>query len=273
MTDTHLSPPEYVTGQQDEGLRIITLNRPDRLNALSGALMQQLLEQVLQAGQDHRTRAVLLCAAGRGFCAGGDLKSGAVSKALAAEMNQDDRVHLLRQQMRSAELLHSMPKPTVTALRGAVMGGGVGLALSADFRIASESTIIDTAFLPLGFSGDFGSSFFLTRLAGVNQARSLMMRPRRLKAQEALQLGLLSEVVPDEELDARALQVGRELAAGPTVALQHMKRNLMAAADGASVGQLMDMEARAMVHTSQSADHQEAIQAMLGKRQPQFTGR
>ena len=262
-----------VLSEMQGSLTVITLNRPDRLNALSGPVMDALHDALQAAAQDYRVRAVLLRANGRGFCAGGDIKAGGISKEVAALMNQEDRTHALRKQMESSAILHTMPKPTVTALRGAVMGAGVGLGLSGDFRVASTTLKLETAFRNLGFSGDFGGAYFLTRLAGVSAARELMMRSRRIDGVEALRLGLVSELVEDDALDARALELAHELANGPTVALQHMKRALNAAADGAGLRQVLDMEAAAMVRTSKTEDHKEAVHAFMEKRAPAFQGR
>jgi len=235
--------------------------------------MEALHDALSQAAQDYRVRGVLLQSAGRGFCAGGDIKAGGISKEAAAVMSLEDQVQLLRRQMESAALMHTMPKPTVTALRGAVMGAGVGLALSGDIRIASPTLKLETAFRNLGFSGDFGGAYFLTRLGGVSAARGLMMRSHRIDGAEALRLGLVSELVDDALLDTHALAVAHELANGPSIALQHMKRALNAAADGACVSQVLDLEATAMVRSSKTDDHKEAVRAFMEKRAPQFVGR
>lgn len=263
----------WVLSEREEGLAIITLNRPDRLNALSGELMDLLVMRVRAVAEDCGVRAVLLRAAGRGFCAGGDMKSGTVKAEVRAQMTTEALVASLRRQMETSNLLHTMPKPTVTALRGAVMGAGVGLGLSADFRVASDRLSLNTAFAGLGFSGDFGGSYFLTRLAGPSVARELMMRPRKLGADEALRLGLVSQVVPDDQLDDVALTLARELASGPTIAFQHMKRSLNATADGASLSEVLDLEASAMVRTGSTQDHKEAVKAFMEKRPPVYSCR
>ncbi len=258
---------------REDGLAIVTLNRPDRLNALSGPIMDALEATLRTLAGDRTVRALLLRGAGRGFCAGGDMKAGGISREEAAQMTQEDRVARLRQQMASAELLHTMAKPTVSALRGAMMGAGVGLGLAADLRIASRTLKLETAFKSLGFSGDFGGAYFLTRLAGTSTARDLMLRSRRVDGEEALKLGLVTELVDDDALDERAWVVARELAAGPSIAFGHMKRALNAAADGASVAQVLDLEAAAMVRTAQTEDHKEAVRAFMEKRAAEFKGR
>lgn len=259
--------------EREDGLAIVTLNRPDRLNALSGPVMDALQSTLQILADDPKVRAVLLRGAGRAFCAGGDIKAGGISKEEAAQLTTEDRVARLRRQMDSAALLHTMPKPTVSALRGAMMGAGVGLGLSADLRIASRTLKLETAFASLGFSGDFGGAYFLTQLAGPSAARELMMRSRRIDGDEALRLSLINELVDDDALDARALTLARELAAGPSVALRHMKRALNAAANGAPAAEVLDLEAAAMVRTSQTEDHKEAVRAFIEKRAPRFNGR
>jgi 2-(1,2-epoxy-1,2-dihydrophenyl)acetyl-CoA isomerase len=271
-TQTMIPSDSPVLSERQGNLAIVTLNRPDRLNALSGPVMEALHSALHEAAGDYRVRCVLLKAAGRGFCAGGDIKAGGISKDAAAVMSLEDRSHLLRRQMESSALMHTMHKPTVTALRGAVMGAGVGLALSGDFRVASTTLKLETAFRNLGFSGDFGGAYFLTRLGGVSIARDLMMRSRRIDGVEALRLGLVSELVDDDKLDEHALALAHELANGPSIALQYMKRALNASADGASIFQVLDMEAGAMVRTSKTDDHKEAVRAFLAKGTPEFKG-
>lgn len=268
---TEEQPP--VIAEMDGGLAILTLNRPERLNALSAPVMDALQAELARVAVDPAVRAVLLRAKGRAFCAGGDMKAGGISREEAARLSQEDRVARLRTQMASAELLHTMAKPTVTALRGAMMGAGVGLGLAADIRIASRTLKLETAFKSLGFSGDFGGAYFLTRLAGTSAARDLMLRSSRIDGEKALALNLVTELVDDEALDDRALAVARELAAGPAIAFAHMKRALNAAADGADVRTVLDMEAAAMVRTGMTEDHKEAVRAFVEKRAPGFIGR
>lgn len=263
----------WVLSERDAGLAIVTLNRPERLNALSAPVMDRLVLLLREAAEDGKVRALLLRGAGRAFCAGGDLKSGGAGSERAAGMTTEERVHALRRQMDSTRLLHTMPKPTVSALRGAVMGAGVGLGLAADFRIASETLSLNTTFASLGFSGDFGGSYMLSFWAGASVARELMLRPRKLGADEALRLGLVNRVVADGVLDAEAMQLARELAQGPSIAYEHMKRALNAAADGTSLEEVLDLEAAAMVLTGSTQDHKEAVKAFVEKREPKFSGR
>lgn len=262
---------DFVLYERRDGLAIITLNRPDRLNALSNAVMDPLHDHVRAAADDGAVRAVLLRAAGDGFCSGGDMKSGKETRN--ADLTVEEQVRNLRRRMDTVRLLHEMPKPTVAALRGAVFGAGVGLALSTDLRIASPTAVFCTAFRNIGFSGDFGGSWFLTKLAGPMHARELFLTARRVKAEEARALGLLNRIVPDEELDQAAEAWAAELAAGPTLAFDHMKRALNAAQSGASLAGVLELEAAAMVRTAQTADHKEAVRAFIDKRPPAFAGR
>jgi 2-(1,2-epoxy-1,2-dihydrophenyl)acetyl-CoA isomerase len=262
----------YVLYETQDNVAIVTLNRPERLNALSGGVMDALYELVHRAATDNSVRAVLLRGAGRGFCAGGDLKSGANTAEELARMSVEQRIQQLRRRTESAHLMHTMAKPTVTALRGAVMGAGVGLGLSADFRLASATVQFKTAFAELAFTGDFGTSYFLTRLAGVSAARDLLMLSKKIAAAEALALGLVSRVLEDEVLDAEALGFAQKLAQGPTDAFGSMKLALNSAADGATLAHTLDLEATAMVRASMTADHKEAAAAFIAKRAPSFTG-
>jgi 2-(1,2-epoxy-1,2-dihydrophenyl)acetyl-CoA isomerase len=266
-------PVAFVLSERQDAVAIITLNRPERLNALSGPVMDGLFAELDAVAADRSVRAVLLCGAGRGFCAGGDIKQGLNSEPELPKMSVEQRVQQLRRRTESVRLMHTMPKPTVSALRGAVMGAGVGLGLSADFRIVSGTVQFKTAFRELGFSGDFGVSYFLTRLAGVSVARELMMLSRKIGAEEALALRLVSRVVPDETLDTEALQLAHQLATGPSIAFGHMKEALNTAAAGATLAQILDFEAAAMVGCSMTEDHKEAVAAFIGKRQPIFSGK
>lgn len=259
--------------KREGAVAIITLNRPDQLNALTGPMMDQLAASTHAAADDPEVRAVLIRGAGRAFCAGGDFKAGPDAPEVLGRLCQEDRAAMLRRRMEVANLLHTMRKPTISVLRGATMGAGVGLGLAADIRLASPTLQLNTAFAGLAFSGDFGGSYFLTLWAGAAIARELMMTPRKVDAEEALRLRLISRLIPDEDLDREALVVAAELAAGPTIAYQLMKRSLNAAAAGASCATVLDLEAESMIRSSLTADHQEAVRAFLGRRPARFEGR
>src|SRR6187399_3723806 len=194
-----MSANEMVLQKLDAGLLTITMNRPDRRNALNPDMTRGLVEAARRAQEDHDVRAVLIKGAGGTFCVGGDVKSMAEGRApLPFEAKRAN----LRRGMEVSRILHQMPKPVVAQLDGAAAGAGLSMALSCDLRIASESCKITTAFAKVGFSGDYGGTYFLTQLLGSARARELYFLSDRVSAQEALRLGLTNWVCePDELVD------------------------------------------------------------------------
>ena len=251
-------------------LRILALNRPERRNALNAALCERLLQALRHAGDDAAVGAVLLRAEGPAFCVGGDVKDMAEGKG--RDLSTEQRVRSLRRRMEASRLLHVMPKPTLAAVRGAVAGAGLSLALACDFRIVGRSTKITSAFAKVALSGDFGGSWFLTRIVGAARARDLYLRPRVIGADEALAIGLVTEVVDDDALEERALRFARELAGGPRVTLGYMKQNLNHAITG-SLESALDLEALHHTLSALTEDHHEAAAAFVEKREPRFVGR
>ena len=247
----------------------LTLNRPDRLNALSTSILDGLLEALPRLGADAEIAVVVLTGAGRGFCAGGDVKSMAEGSNL---MGVEDAAQRLRGRMEVSRLLHEIPKPTIAMVNGPAAGAGLAMALACDLRVASESARFITAFVKVGFSGDFGGSYFLSKLVGTGKARELYYTGDTLNAHQALALGLVNEVVPDFELADATMALARRLAGGPRIALGLMKQNFNAAESG-TLSQLLDLEASHQVQTGRTEDHQEAARAFVEKRAPVFKGR
>ena len=254
----------------EDGLLTLTMNRPERRNALTLVMLEQMLEAVQAAERDPDVRAIVLTGAGQAFCSGGDVKAMATGSERDASF--DRRVRNLRARMEVARLLHHIPKPTIAAIRGAAAGAGLSLALACDLRIATPGSKFTTAFGKVGLSGDFGGSYFLPRVVGPAKARELYMLSPVLTGEEAAAIGLVNRVVPDEKFDAEVASVARSLASGPTVALGYIKENmnLAAYADLATV-----FDAEALRHTScgRTEDHMEAAQAFVDKRAPVFKGR
>jgi 2-(1,2-epoxy-1,2-dihydrophenyl)acetyl-CoA isomerase len=174
--------------------------------------------------------------------------------------------------MEVSRILHDLPKPTIAMINGPAAGAGLAFALACDMRIASASARLVTAFIKVGLSGDFGGSFFLTRLVGTAKARELYFTGRPIDAEEALSLGLVNRVVPDDRLGDVTMELARSLAQGPQVALSLMKRNMNCAETG-GLAQLLDMEAANMVQAARTEDHREAARAFVEKRAPVFVGR
>ena len=247
----------------------LTLNRPERLNALSTPIMDGLLEALPRLGADPGVAVVVLTGAGRGFCAGGDVKSMAEG---TSQLGMEDAVQRLRARMEVSRLLHEIPKPTIAMVNGPAAGAGLSMALACDLRVAGESARFITAFVKVGFSGDFGGSYFLSKLVGTGKAREFYYNGESLDARQALALGIVNTVVPDSELLHATTALAERLAHGPGIALGLMKQNFNAAENG-TLAQLLDLEALNQVKTARTEDHHEAARAFVEKRPPHFRGR
>lgn len=252
-----------------QGVVTLTLNRPDRLNALSPDMLAQLTEALLRIADDANVRALVLTGAGRGFCAGGDVKRMADG---AIDYDAPDAVAILRRKMEVARLLHELPQPTVAMVNGPAAGAGLALALACDLRLAGASARFVTGFARVGLPGDFGGSYFLTAALGPAKARELYLTGDAVDAATAERIGLVLRTVPDAMLAEQAQALARRLAAGPPLAYRYMKRNLDAARTQ-SLSSVLDLEAEHQAAASRSADHREAARAFLDKRPPVFAGR
>ena len=252
----------------ESGLLTITMNRPDRRNALNPDMVVGLVAAARRAAEDHEVRAVLFKGAGGTFCVGGDVKSMAEGRA---PLPFEAKLANLRRGMEVSRILHQMPKPVVAQLDGAAAGAGLSMALSCDLRVASQSCKITTAFAKVGYSGDYGGTYFLTQLLGSAKARELYLLSPVLSAQEALALGMVTRVVPDAEIDAAARELAMSLAQGPSIALGYIKRNINNA-ETMSLEACFDGEAIHHTRAGETADHQEASKAFVEKRKANFRG-
>ena len=263
-----MSANDLVLQKLEAGLLTITMNRPDRRNALNPDMTRGLVEAARRAAEDQEVRAVLLKGAGGTFCVGGDVKAMAEGRApLPFEAKRAN----LRRGMEVSRILHQMPKPVVAQLDGAAAGAGLSIALACDLRIASESCKITTAFAKVGFSGDYGGTYFLTHLLGSAKARELYLLSPVLSAGEALALGMVSKVVADANIDAAAHELATSLAHGPSVALGYIKRNINNA-EHLSLEDCFDGEAIHHTRAGETTDHKEAAKAFVEKRKPTFQG-
>jgi 2-(1,2-epoxy-1,2-dihydrophenyl)acetyl-CoA isomerase len=257
--------------QVKDGVAVLTLNRPDRLNAMSRPMLDALLEALPRLAEDPEIGVVVLTGAGRGFCAGGDVKAMAEGNELGGH-TMEEKAQALRSRMETSRWLHEMPKPTIAMMRGPAAGAGLSLAMACDMRIASDTIRLGTAFARVGYSGDFGGSYYLTQLVGTAKARELYFTADLLDAQQALGLGLVNRVVADARLEEETMALALRLARGPRVAYRYMKRN-MNAAESASLKEMLDLEAWHHTRTGMTEDHREAARAFVEKREPQFKGR
>jgi 2-(1,2-epoxy-1,2-dihydrophenyl)acetyl-CoA isomerase len=254
-----------------DGVAVLTLNRPDRLNALSRPMLDGMLEALPRLADDPEVGAIVVTGAGRGFCAGGDVKAMAEGTEMGG-VTMEEKAQALRSRMEVSRWLHELPKPTIAMVRGAAAGAGLSIALACDLRVASDTARFGTAFARVGYSGDFGGSWFLTQLVGTAKARELYYTAELIDAAQALALGMVNRVVPDARLEEETMALARTLASGPRVALRYMKRN-MNAAESNSLTEHLDLEAWHHTRTGMTEDHREAAKAFVAKRAPIFKGR
>ena len=261
----------------DGHVGVITFNRPSRRNALSAPMYQGFESAIPAFAADPEVRVLLITGAGGAFCAGGDVKGMHESHRTGQPRpgrptTFEGSVARVRRDQRTVSLaLHRFPKPVVAALPGAAAGAGLSIALAADIRLAAERALLVTAFVAVGASGDFGGSWFLTQLVGTAKAKELYFTSPRLTAAEALELGMVNQVLPDEGFDDAALAWCRDLAKRAPIATRLMKENLNRAIT-CDISTALDAEGIAMVTSMSTADHREAAAAFVEKREPVFRG-
>lgn len=280
-------PAEHrdLIAERHDGVLYLTMNRPDKLNALSDHMIAGLLEELNRAAHDREVGAVVLTGAGRGFCAGGDIgrmhernEGGSAGggahahSASAGEQGIQTRISQLRRSEEVSLLLHEMPKVTIGAINGPAAGAGLSIALACDLRIASDNARFGTAFARVGFSGDFGGTYLLTQLVGPAKARELYFTAEVIGAEEALKLGMVNRVVPAASLTEEVQAFAKRLAAGPVVAYSYMKAHLNLALKS-DLRTILDRESYGQTLTGLTEDHKEAVKAFLEKREAKFKGR
>jgi enoyl-CoA hydratase/carnithine racemase len=228
-----------------------------------------LVDLLPQLGRDPDVGCVVLTGAGGAFCAGGDTKNMARE---GKPPSPEERKGLLRREHQIPLLLHTLPRPTLAALTGPAAGAGFALALACDLRVCADTAFFTTAYARLGLSGDYGSAWFLTRLAGPSRAREWMFTSERIEAREAERLGLVNRVVAAADVEKESLDLARRIASGPPIALRWMKDNLNRALVS-DLASSLDLEAERMCDGAQTEDYVEAIAAFREKRTPEFKGR
>jgi enoyl-CoA hydratase len=257
--------------QPAEGITLITLNRPDRLNAMNAELLHELFEAVDTVASDRTCRVVVLTGAGRGFCAGLDL-AGFGAPPGAEGLVPPEATFALQTHIASlVPRLRSLHQPVIAAVNGAAAGGGLALALASDVRIGAASARFNVAFVRLGISGcDIGVSWLLPRLIGASRAWELMLTGRIIDAEEADRIGLVLRVVPDEELLDAALETAGLIAANSPWGIRMTKEVMWSQLEVGSLEAGIDLENRTQVLSSMTGDMQEAVAAFLEKRPPRF---
>jgi 2-(1,2-epoxy-1,2-dihydrophenyl)acetyl-CoA isomerase len=271
------------TGTEDllleisDGIAVITMNRPDRRNALSPPMVSALAGVLALVETNDAVGCVVLTGAGGAFCAGGDVKRMAAPpedrSGDPASPPLDAVIHRQRLSQRATSgRLWGMPKPTIAALPGAAAGAGLSLALACDLRYAVPGAVLTTAFAGVGLAGDYGGTWFLSQLVGSGKAKELYYFSERLSAEEAQRLGIVNDIFPSADFEREVMARARRLARGPSVAYRYMKENLNRAVAG-ELEDCMDLEVTHHVHSALTEDHREAAQAFVGKREPHFRGR
>ena len=253
--------------QREEGVATVTLNRPQKMNALNEQLLDELTKVIDEINQDDTIRAVIITGAGRAFSAGGDLDLPLFHMTEPGKIRQT-----LQAYNRVPISLRNLAKPVIAAVNGIATGAGCSLAMACDIIIASEEASFGQAFVNVGYHPDTGSSYFLPRLVGVAKACELIFAGKTIDAREAERIGLANQVVPSEALLATARELALKLASGPSVAIGLVKGCIYQGLQ-MTLEQALDSEAEAASLTILTEDIKEGITAFKEKRKPQFKGR
>lgn len=254
---------------------VITFNRPNALNALSGDMTTILRETLDKWKMDSNIGAVVLTGNGRAFCAGGDVSSMAKGSEIgggAPEVTVEQKIDLLRFGQEVAYTLHAMPKPTIAAVNGFAVGAGLGLATSCDLRIASDKSKYGTAYAKVGYGGDWGTTWQVTQLVGEAKAKELFFLAEIITAEEAHRIGLVNRVVPHDDLMESTMEIANRLANGARISIRYMKENINLAVRQ-DFRTILDREGMTHIRCGETADHKEGALAFVEKRDPVFTGR
>jgi enoyl-CoA hydratase len=253
------------------GVALLTLRRPEKLNALTWGMIQSLLDALAGIAADSEVRAVVLTGEGRGFCAGIDIGQG------DAVGTQGDVVSVYRRQELVASLaptLRNLPQPVIAAVNGPAAGGGMAIALACDIRLVVPEAAFHPSFVKIGLSGgDVGVSHLLPRLVGLGMASELLLTGRRVDAQEALRIGLVNRICPSDRLVDDAAELALEIAANSPFGVSMTKQVLRHNVDASSLEAAIELENRTQVLATRTDDMAEALSAFLEKRPATFSGR
>jgi 2-(1,2-epoxy-1,2-dihydrophenyl)acetyl-CoA isomerase len=253
-----------------DGIATLTLNRPERLNALGDTLRDDLLDAITRSSGDPTVRVMILTGAGKGFCAGGDVK--AMNEARESRRERPLLEKIAPSRDRTLLAMRDAPQPIIAAVNGAAAGAGMNLALACDLRIASSEAKFAQAFVRRGLHPDWGGTYFLPRVVGMAKACELIFTGDLIDAAEALRLGLVSQVVAPEELMGTTYALARKIAAGPPLAIRLAKRALYRNAE-TDLRSALEFETFAQNACFDTDDAREGIRAFIEKRAPVFRGR
>ncbi|MDO8361573.1 MAG: enoyl-CoA hydratase-related protein [Actinomycetota bacterium] len=252
-----------------DGIGLITLNRPDRRNALHHEMYAPMRAAIEEFNTADDVGCIVLTGEGSGFCAGGDVRDGRVREPGAPRPTIEEAGASLLADAQVARMLHESPKLTIAAVNGPAVGAGLSLALSCDLRIMARSATFIPGWGKLAFSGDFGGTWFLTRLVGPSKALELLVLNTKVTADEALALGLANRVVDDAEFPAAWREWADRFATGPRDAVALMKQNVQQALIE-PLSTALAAESLRMATSARTQDHKEAVRAWMDKREPDF---
>lgn len=255
---------ELVVEEAEPGIVVVTMNRPDKLNALGVGMVDEMHDAFADLGAAKSVRAIVLTGAGRGFCSGADLTDPSMAvDDVSAVFALQDKIASLH------EKIHTIRPPVVAAINGVAVGGGFSLTLASDIRVAAPSARFGAVFVNIGISAcDMGTSYFLPRLVGASRAAELMLTGRIFDAAEAKDIGLVLDVTDEGAVVDRAVQFCRDIAKNSPMSVWMTKQTFWQNVDAPSLRHAIDLENRTQVMCSQTGDTQEAIAAFREKRQP-----
>lgn len=263
-----MSDFETLTLSKNNAIATLTLNRPDAANGLNMKMGEELMRASIEIDEDTDIRAVIINANGKMFCAGGDLKEFASFGEQTGRQLKALTTHLHA----AISRFNRMPKPVIVSVNGMAAGAGFSLAVAGDIVIAADNAKFTMAYTAAGLSPDGSASYFLPRLIGLRKTQELMLSNRRLSAEEALQWGLITQMVSADDLEQTTLKLATEMAQGPTLAYSQVKQLLLNSFDNSLETQL-ELESRGITAMGNSLDGQEGIQAFTEKRAPVYQGK
>lgn len=260
---------EDIVLEKEGGVTTLTLNRPDRLNSFTTKMYRELSNIMNQIKKDDEIKVVIFTGAGRGFCAGSDVSDRLANRV--GKGREENRFETLRPTGAVALDIADLDKPIIAAINGVAVGAGLSIALLSDIRLASDKARFGAVWINMGLIPDLGATYYLPRIVGMEKALDLMLSGEIINAEEALRIGLVSRVVPHEQLMATAKELATKIAAGPSVAIELIKRGLRRGLNNDLKTQL-DYESYAQNLCRKTEDHEEAIQAFMEKKKPEFKG-